>query len=85
LRFLPTDLHSRIEEDHPARAIWAVIETLDLPKFESPIAARGETAGRPAIDPRTLLALWLDATSEGVASARQVERLCDTLHAYPWI
>jgi len=85
MRFTPTDLNSLIEEDHPARAIWAMVEKLDVSKFEAPIAARGETAGRPAIDPRILLTLWLYATSEGLGSARELERLCEMHHAYQWI
>lgn len=85
MRLLPTDLNSLIEEDHPARAIWAMVEKLDLSKFEATIAARGETAGRPAIDPRILLTLWLYATSEGLGSARELERLCERHHAYQWI
>jgi transposase len=85
MRFLPTDRNSLLDDDHPARAIWAVVETRDLSKFEAPIAARGETAGRPAIDPRILLTLWLYATSEGMGSARELERLCERHHAYQWI
>lgn len=85
MRFMPTDVNSLIGEDHPARAIWAVVEKLDVSKFEESIAARGETAGRPAIDPKILLTLWLYATSEGVGSAREVERLCECHHAYQWI
>ena len=34
-------------------------------------------AGRPAIDPAILMALWLYATLEGVGSARAVARLCE--------
>ena len=85
MRFLPTDLNSLLDEDHSARAIWAVVEKFDLSKFEAAISARGENAGRPAIDPRILLTLWLYATSEGVGSAREVERLCEMHHAYQWI
>jgi len=85
MRFMPTDLDSLIEEDHLARAIWAVVEKLNLSKFEGAIAARGETAGRPAIDPKILVALWLYATRDGVGSAREVERLCEAHNAYRWI
>lgn len=85
MRFTPTDLNSLLDEDHPARAIWVVVEKLDLSKFEAGMAAREETAGRPAIDPRILLTLWLYATSEGLGSARELERLCDMHHAYQWI
>jgi hypothetical protein len=37
-----------VAEDHPARAIHAVIAKLDLRGLDGPIRARGETAGRPA-------------------------------------
>jgi transposase len=85
MRFLPTDLNSLLDDEHPARAIWGLVEKLDLSKFEAAITARGETAGRPAIDPKILLTLWLYATSQAVGSAREVERLCEMHHAYQWI
>jgi transposase len=85
MRFTPTDLESLLAEDHPARAIWAVVEKMDLSKFEATIAAREGHAGRPAIDPEILVALWIYATSEGVGSAREVERLEEMHHAYQWI
>ncbi|MGH7261817.1 MAG: IS1182 family transposase [Nitrospiraceae bacterium] len=85
IRFTPTDLESLLAEDHPARAIWAVVETRDLSKFEATIAAREGHAGRPGIDPRILVTLWIYATSDGVGSAREVERLQEVHHAYQWI
>src|SRR5208283_6058623 len=42
-------------------------------------------AGRSAIDPRILLALWLFATLKGVGSARELARLCEYHLAYRWI
>jgi hypothetical protein len=57
------------------RDIWSFVETLDLDELYERIKARGETAGRPAADPRILLALWLYATLE--VSARLLARLCD--------
>ena len=85
MRFTPTDLESLLAEDHPARAIWTVVEKMDLSKFEATIAAREGHAGRPGIDPRILVALWIYATSDGVGSAREVERLQEMHHAYQWI
>src|ERR1700720_3358841 len=64
------DLESLVVDDHPVRAVWSFVEGLDLGWFYDRIKARGETAGRPATDPRILLALWLYATIEGVGSAR---------------
>jgi transposase len=42
-------------------------------------------AGRPAADPRILMALWMFATIEGVGSARQLSRLCELHAAYQWL
>ena len=41
--------------------------------------------GRPAIDPRVLVAVWLYATLEGVGSARALDRLCGEHLAYQWL
>lgn len=85
MRLLPTDLESLIDAEHPARAIWQLVEKLDLSELEAGIAARGDQPGRPAIDPRLLVSLWLYATSEAVASARELARLCEAHNAYRWI
>jgi transposase len=79
------DLESTLPEDHRARAVWAAVEQLDLTDFYDDIAARGSMPGRPAIDPRILVALWIYGTSEGVGSARELERLCERDDAYRWL
>ena len=73
------DIDSLIGDDHPARLIWQYVEPLDLSELDDRIKARGKIAGRPAIAPRLLLALWLYATSDGVGSARALERLCKAM------
>ena len=79
------DLESLLPEDHPARAVWAFVETLDLTPLHEKVQAVEGGAGRPAIDPRIFLALWLYATIEGVGSARALERLSEQHDAYRWI
>jgi transposase len=79
------DIESLIGEDHPVRVIWAYVEGLDLSELEDRIKARGDRPGHPAISPRLLLALWLYATSDGVGSARALERLCDSHDVYRWL
>jgi transposase len=79
------DLDAQLPEDHPARAILAVIERLDLRALYAQIEARDEVAGAPAIDPKVLLALWVYATSEGEGSAREIWRLTTVHDAYRWI
>jgi transposase len=79
------DLESLVVDDHPVRAVWSFVEGLDLQSFYDRIKARGETPGRPATDPRILLALWLHATADGVGSARALARLCEHHTIYRWI
>jgi len=81
----PVCLDERLPADHPARAIWAVVEKLDLSRFEAPILARGEQPGRAATDPRLLVALWLLAHTDNVGSARALDRLCQEHDAYRWL
>jgi transposase len=79
------DLDSILPEDHLARAIWAVVETLDLSEFYAPIKAVDGEPGHPATDPQVLVALWLYATADGVGKAREVDRLCHEHDAYRWL
>lgn len=79
------DLESLVVDDHPVRAVWSFVEGLDLRWFYDRIKARGETPGRPATDPRILLALWLYATADGTGSARALARLCEHHTIYRWI
>jgi len=81
----PTDIDGLIEPEHAARAIWRVLEKMDLGRFCEGIRAREGSAGRDANDPRMLLTLWLYAISQGVNSAREIERLCQMHAAYRWI
>ena len=79
------DLDSLIGPEHVARAIWRVLERMDLRRFYQAIKAREGSAGRDATDPKMLLALWLYGLSEGINSARELERLSQAHAAYRWI
>jgi transposase len=81
----PMDLESLIEEDHPVRVIWGYVERLDLSELEDTIKSREGRPGHPAISPHLLMGLWLYATSQGIGSARQLEKLCDRENAYRWM
>lgn len=81
----PVDLESLLATDHPARGVWDFVESLDLSPLYAKVEAVEGVAGRPAIDPRIYLALWLYATIEGVGSARALERLTRQHDAYRWI
>jgi transposase len=79
------DLDGVLGVDHPARVLWAYVESLDLSVLEDAIVAREGLPGHPPIAPRLMLALWLYATSEGVGSARALARLCENHDAYRWL
>src|SRR5689334_3435827 len=79
------DVDSLIPEDHPARLIASAVECLDLRRFYERIRAREASPGRPATDPKLLVSLWLYATTEGIGSARQLERLTREHAAYRWL
>jgi transposase len=79
------DLESLIGEDHPARLFWAYAERVDLRELEDAIKAREGHPGHPTITPRLMLALWLYAYSQGVGSARALDRLCKSHDGYRWL
>jgi transposase len=82
---LPCSLEDLLPPDHPARVIWAVLEQLDLSRFYEPIRSRQGVAGREAIDPQVLIALWLLAAVEGIGSGRRLAELCGHHAAYRWV
>ena len=81
----PCDLEALLPPEHAARLVWRFVEGLDLSAFYAVIRAREGRAGRPAIDPKILIALWLYAILDGVGSAREVDRLCERHDAYRWL
>src|ERR1700682_4450809 len=68
------DVDRLVGDDHPARAIWALVGRLDLRGFYLSIESNAEEGGRPAFDPQLLISLWVYAYSQGIGSARGVAR-----------
>lgn len=85
VRLEAVELDALIDEAHAARLIWAYVERLDFSDFEAKVRSREGEPGMPQTSPRLLLALWLYATSDGVGSAREIERLCAYDPAYRWL
>ena len=85
LELRPVDLESLLPPDHRARLVWEFVTCLDLTPLYAAIRSVEGGGGRPATDPRVMMALWLYATLEGVGSARALDRLCDEHDAYRWI
>jgi len=85
LMFRAVDVEQLIEEDHPARAIWAFTGRMDWSGFYASIQAIAGVAGRAAWDPRLLSSLWIYAYSRGISSAREVARRCEYEPAFQWL
>lgn len=79
------DVEHLIGEDHPARAIWALVGRLNLSTFYQAIESSPEEGGRPAFDPQLLISLWIYAYSQGIGSAREVARRCEYDPAFQWL
>lgn len=81
----PRVIDELIEPDHTVRVVWEFVEGLDLSPLLDEIKSIEGHAGRSAIDPAILMALWLYATIKGVTSARELEQLCREHNAYYWL
>lgn len=80
-----SDLEGMLADDHQARMVWNYVEQADVSELYAAVRAVEGHAGRAAIDPRILLALWLYATLDGVGSARALATLCQDSIPYRWI
>lgn len=81
----PCSLEDLVAEDHSVRVVWAFVLGMDLSPLYEGIRSLEGHAGRPAIEPTILVALWLYATIDGVGSARALARLCTEHAAYRWL
>lgn len=74
-----------LDPEHPARVLWQALGKMDLSAFLDAARAVEGAAGRPTHSPRMMLTLWTYAISQGVGSAREIERLVLRDRAYEWI
>lgn len=79
------DVEKLVEEDHPVRAIWAMVCQLDWSQFEEDVKVVEGGKGRSSHDPRLLAALWIYAYSEGVNAARELSRMCSYEPGCQWL
>jgi transposase len=78
-------LDQMLPADHRARQVWAFVQALDLEPFYRDIEVTDHVAGRTAIAPEILVGLWLLATLDGIGSARELARRCETDIPYVWM
>jgi transposase len=85
IEFISSCIDDLIPEDHPARNIWDFISQMDLSPILNKIQSTESGPGRPAIDPKILLSLWVYAITEGIGSARVINRYCNEHFAFKWL
>ena len=85
MRMVPVSLDETIPPEHHVRVLWEVVERLELSGFTEGLKVCEGEAGRSATDVRLLVALWLYAATQGVGSARELDRLCQYHAAYRWL
>lgn len=83
MRFL--SLNEMLAKDHRSRIVWQFVQSLDLEPFYAEIRVSDSQAGRSATAPEVLLALWLLATLDGISTARELARRCETDIPYLWM
>src|ERR687892_339490 len=71
---MPPSLLDWVPEDHLVWTILDAVEEMDLNAFYADY--RGDGHGRPAYDPRMMVALLLYAYARGNRSSRGIERAC---------
>lgn len=74
-----------LPQDHRVRSVWAFVSGLDLEPFYRDIQVTDHVPGQPAIAPDVLIAIWLQATVDGIGSARELDRRCKTDLVYLWL
>jgi transposase len=74
-----------IAPDHKARAIWHLVGQMDLSRFCDALDTAVGCAGRAAWDPRLLVSVWVYAYSEGMSSAREIERVMEWEPGLQWL
>ena len=78
-------LDQLLSPDHRVRIVWMFVQSLNLEPLYEKIQVTDRLAGRSAIAPEILVALWLQATLDGIGSARELNRRCETDIPYLWI
>lgn len=82
---LQVDVEALIGPEHKARAIWELTGRMDLSGFAEGLKTREGQAGREAWDPQLLVSLWVYAYSEGISSARAIEREMEWEPGLRWL
>ncbi len=79
------DIDTLVAPDHIARAIWHVAGRLKLDGFLETNKSVEGRAGRERLDPRLLVSVWVYGYSQGIGSARELERQMEYEPGLRWL
>jgi transposase len=83
---LPPTLNELIPDDHPARFVAMIVDSLDAATWQKlSIELEGDPLGAPAYHPRALLSVWLYGFMTGIRSSRKLEAACRDQITYLWL
>ena len=83
---LPPSLDEVLADDHPARLVAALVDSLTAAEWaELGVDLAGQALGAPAYHPRVLLGIWLYGFMTGVRSSRRLETACREQLALQWL
>lgn len=83
---LPPNLDELLPQDHPARFVAMVVDSLDATTWgKLDIKLEGEPLGAPNYHPRAMLGVWLYGFMTGTRSSRKLETACRDQISYLWL
>ena len=83
---LPPTLDELIPDDHPARFVASLVDSLDEDVWRKlGIGLGGDPLGAPAYHTRALLSVWLYGFMTGTRSSRKLEGACRDQVTYLWL
>lgn len=83
---LPPTLDELIPDDHPARFVASLVDSLEEDVWRKlGIGLGGDPLGAPAYHPRALLGVWLYGFMTGTRSSRKLEGACRDQVTYLWL
>lgn len=83
MRMSVVDIEGLVPATHPARAIWALSDRLDLSGFAGQM--NNDEGGRRCWPPRLLFCVWVYGYSRGIASARSLTRMMEYEPGLRWL
>ena len=83
---LPPTLDELIPDDHPARFVAMIVDSLDTATWQRlEISLEGEPRGAPNYHPRAMLGVWLYGFMTLTRSTRKLEEACRDKISYLWL